>query len=372
MKVGYDSNSSQNIQGTGTYASNLINNMKIIDPELDLIGLDYQEFYENMGLKDRIKKLIMRKKAKASGDPYWEWNKVPEIGKEKGIEIYHSMGGCVPKSADFETIQTILDLAYYYYPDYLTPPTINFFKKWYKESAQSADVLIAISESTKKDIIKYWDIPEEKIHVIHLGVSDKYFEKKPEDEIIQTKKKYLIPGNYFLFVGELNYRKNINTLIKGFKIFQKENKGCKLVLAGRLQEGAYGNTINTLIKNNGLENEILFPGRVTMDELFCLYQGATAFVFPSLYEGFGLPVLEAMASETPVISSNTSSIPEVAGDAAILVDPLDEKAIAEAMLRIHDDSNLSNSLIQKGRARAEQFTWKKTAEKTLDLYKKTI
>jgi len=368
MNIGYDCSVSSNIQGTGIYSENLINGLKNLDAGLNIIGLDYLEFFNNMSLSQNISKFMMRKKAGASGDPYWEWNIVPKIGKEKEIDIFHSLSGCVPKKADFKTIMTIHDLAYYYFPDYLTPPTIKFFKKYYMESAQSADALIAISESTKKDIMKFWEVPEDRIHVIHHGVSDKYFERKPDNEILETKKKYSIPGDYFLFVGELNYRKNIHTLIKAFEIFQRENKGCKLVLTGKLQKGTYGNTINSIIKETGLKNDIIFTGRVTMDELFCLYQGATAFVFPTLYEGFGLPVLEAMASGTPVISSNTSSIPEVAGDAAILVDPEDKEAVAEAMLEILNKPDLSDILVQKGLVRGKDFTWRITADKTLKLY----
>ena len=372
MIVGYDSGSSHNIHGIGIYVNKLIKDFKRIDPDLELVGFEYSDFHNNMNIKERSIKFMMRNLFLSSGDPYWEWYKIPSLGKQKKIDIFHSTGSCAPRTNHFKTILTVHDLAYYHYPDYLSPRTIRFFKTWYRSSAKSADAIIAISENTKNDIIKFWKIPKKKIHVIHQGIPNHFFKRKESDIISSVLERYNIPKYYFLFVGELNYRKNVHTLIQSFKIFKKKDKKHKLVLVGKAQNEKYLNQINVLIRDLGLRKHVIMTKRVSNNELLCLYQAATAVVFPSLYEGFGLPILEAFASETPVISSNSSSIPEVAGDAGILVDPLDKKSIAIAMNKVLVDPAHINSLKRKGKARAKELTSMKTAEKTLELYKNIL
>jgi len=372
MIVGYDADSAKSGQGVGTYASNLLDGLRIVDDRLVLEPFNYMNFYNNMSLGAKLSKFWLRTTRRTSGDAYWEWNVLPGLGEEKKIEIFHAMGGCVPKKAKFKTVMTIHDLAFYYYPDYLPKKTARFFKTWYRESAESADAVIAISECTKKDILKFWNVQEEKIHVVHHGVSGDFRVKLDTNTISACLSKYKIKTRYFLFVGELNHRKNIHTLIDAFSIVSKEVRDVKLVLAGKPQEGSYPNQIQEKIDKLGLKKDVIFTGRVSFDELKALYQEAIAFVFPTQYEGFGLPVLEAMASGAPVISSKNSSIPEIAGDAAILVNHEKSEDLANAMSLLARNENERTMLKRKGIEQVSKFTWEMTAKKTLKLYSRLI
>ena len=182
------------------------------------------------------------------------------------------------------------------------------------------------------------------------------------------QRRYRLPTRYLLFVGTLEPRKNLTALLHAYAMLRAEwhDEDLKLVVAGRT--GWLYQDIFATVKSLGLEEEVIFTGFVDDEDLPHLYWGAQLFVFPSLYEGFGLPILEAMASGVPVVTSNTASMPEVAGDAAMLVDPHDSKAIAEGMGKVLYQGRLRDVLIEKGLARARHFTWESVARRTLELY----
>ncbi|MFH1509197.1 MAG: glycosyltransferase family 1 protein [bacterium] len=219
--------------------------------------------------------------------------------------------------------------------------------------------IIAISESTKKDIIKTFSVAQDKIIVILLAASD-IFQPTSNMEILQ---KYSLPFKYFLFVSTLEPRKNIVRLIKAYKIAKSENDFPQLVLVGK--KGWYYKEIFVTIENLGLEKDIIFPNYIEACDLPAIYSHATAYLFPSLYEGFGMTVLEAMKCGTPVLTSNISSLPEVVGEAALLVDPKNVTDIAKSIKELYLNENLKNKLVEKGYKQAQKFSWQKTAEETL-------
>jgi glycosyltransferase involved in cell wall biosynthesis len=188
------------------------------------------------------------------------------------------------------------------------------------------------------------------------------------DRCLMVRERYGLPAQYLLFVGTLEPRKNLTTLLHAYALLRAEGlgDGLKLVIAGRA--GWLYADIFATVKTLALEGEVIFSGFVADEDLPDLYRGARLFVFPSLYEGFGLPILEAMASGIPVITSTTASMPEVAGDAAILVDPHDPKAVAEGMARVLAGDQVRQTLIQRGLRRAQQFAWDSVARTTLDVY----
>jgi len=232
-----------------------------------------------------------------------------------------------------------------------------------------ADQIIAISNSTKQDLIRYFQVPEEKITVTHLA-ADECFQPLPFDKVQVFREKYGLDFPFILYVGTLEPRKNLPTLIKAFYYLKKKNIHHKLVIAGG--KGWKYDPIFQTISDLNLIKDIHFTGYVPKEDLPLLYNAADAFVYPSLYEGFGLPPLEAMACGCPVITSNTSSLPEVVGDAGIMINPCDYDKLAEAIDNIISDTDLKIQFSKMGQVRAAQFSWNKCAEETLKIYNDLI
>ncbi|MFQ5811568.1 MAG: glycosyltransferase family 4 protein, partial [Anaerolineae bacterium] len=226
--------------------------------------------------------------------------------------------------------------------------------------------LIADSSATKRDLIERYGIEPDKITVVYPGY-DTLASRPVRDEkaIEAVKARYDVVGDYILFVGTLQPRKNLTRLIEAFSNLQYPISNIQLVIAGK--RGWLYEKIFRRVEELNLEGTVLFPGYIAAEDLPALLYGARLFVFPSLYEGFGLPVLEALACGTPVVCSNASSLPEVAGDAALLVDPLDVEGLAAAMERVLGDEELRAELIERGFEQARKFSWERCARETLDV-----
>jgi glycosyltransferase involved in cell wall biosynthesis len=245
------------------------------------------------------------------------------------------------------------------------------FGKEVSHAARRADKIIAISQSTKKDLINLLGAKPEKISVVYPGYDDDIFKPSPDPHKIETAlRKYGIIRSYIIYVGILEPKKNILRLVEAFASLKREGKIVhKLVIAGKRAWG--DETVFQAVRRNGLEGEVIFTGYVPQEELPLLMSGADVFVFPSLHEGFGIPPLEAMACGTPVIASNASSLPEVVGDAGILVDPYNVDEIAEAIYKVVSDGKLREQMRRKGLERAKLFSWKKAAQQTLQILEDT-
>lgn len=258
-------------------------------------------------------------------------------------------------------VLTYYDLTHERFPSGVSK--LDFTIPWKKKLVEEATHIIAISESTKKDIVEYYSIPEEKVTVIHLA-SD--FKPAGNDE--DFKKKLNLPDKYLLFTGNRKWYKNFDTMLKGIApILKKHN--IKLVTVGG---GEYSDTENQLVKELDVENHVVKFGFKDSDELAYIYSKALAFIFPSKYEGFGIPVVEAFNCDCPNILANVSSLPEVGGDAAVYFDPESPESIGQAVEKVVVDSNLRQSLIKKGRERRKSFSWRKNAEQTVEVYKKVL
>jgi glycosyltransferase involved in cell wall biosynthesis len=245
--------------------------------------------------------------------------------------------------------------------------TRAIFEKYISHTVKSADAIVAISQSTRNDLIHRLGVKPEKIHIIYPGYDDNAF--KPQTQLLRVKstlRKFKIPHEYILYAGTLQTNKNIPRLIEAFALLKKERRlPHKLVIVGKK---AFGHeAVNSAIDMFAVHDDVIIAGYVRHEELPLLMHGADVFVLPSLHEGFGIPTLEAMACGTPVITANVSSLPEVVGDAALLVDPYNTHEIAEEMYRVVSDGKLREQLRQKGLERAKLFSWHKAAQEMLQL-----
>lgn len=257
-----------------------------------------------------------------------------------------------------KSVVIAFDFAYLDRPQHSIPEWIRarFLYLIHGRSLRQATSIIAISAQTKADIVRHFEITASKIKVVPLG----YIALPQEYSEIPT------PEEFFLFAGVLKERKNVAGIIRAFALFAKSNSTHELLIAGK-RSGAYAESLVRLARELGVEGRVRFLGYVTDAELAHLYRRARALVFPSLIEGFGMPVLEAMHAGLPVITSDQGALAEVAGGAALLVDPARPADIASAMEQIADDAELRAELIQKGLARARQFSWEKTAAEILEI-----
>ncbi|OGY22368.1 MAG: hypothetical protein A3A65_04400 [Candidatus Chisholmbacteria bacterium RIFCSPLOWO2_01_FULL_49_14] len=250
--------------------------------------------------------------------------------------------------------------------------SINFF--FQRLALKSVRAIITDSHNSKRDIIRFLKIDPKRIHVIHLAAS-KDFRKSTPDAMDQARKKYKLPNSYLLYVGDVNPNKNIPRLIEAFSIVLKKFPNQHLLLVGR----AFANkklseirAIRRTIKNQGLRKKVLLRSAVPLDpsdDLAAIYSAADAYIQPSIYEGFGLPILEAFACETPVVTSQAASLPEVTGDAAIKINPHKPKSIADGVRKVLTlKSEEKRNLVAMGKAQAKLFSWTATAKKTMNVY----
>jgi alpha-1,3-rhamnosyl/mannosyltransferase len=240
----------------------------------------------------------------------------------------------------------------------------------FKHLARSVTEFITVSEHSKKEIVKWFGIPEAKLTVTPLGVDDEWYREVGRDELARVRAAYSLPDRFFFFVGTLQPRKNIRRIIDAHKSLpQHLRRDVPLIIAGR-----HGWSCNAEVAElqNCSDSSMRWIQYVPSEDLLPIFKQATALVWPSLNEGFGLPVLEAFAAGLPVVTSNTTSLPEVAGDAAILVNPESVGEIAEAMQAIASNESLQNDLRTRGRSRAKQFTWDRTARQTIEVYRKAM
>ena len=290
-----------------------------------------------------------------------------EISRLK-LNLLHSPDFIPPFRRKYKSVITIHDLAFLLYPHFLTKESARYYGQ-IDQAWRKTDHIIAVSEATRRDSIRLLGVPENKITVIHEAANPIYCQL-PQDEALQrVKERYKFDRDYILFVSTIEPRKNLPGLLQAYRRLRDEYKRDELlVLAGAngwLWEEVY-ETVNRL----NLDDYVTFLGRVPSEDLVYLYNAARVLVHPSFYEGFGLTPLEAMTCGTPVIVSNTSAIPEVVGDAALMIDPHDIDGLTVAMWRVLTEKELREDLICKGLKRAKQFSWDKAAKQTLEVYRK--
>ena len=359
--------------GIEEYTINLLSNMISLDN-----NIEYRLFYNgykkakleydflkapNVQLKEfKIPNRLL--------DTSFQFLNYPKINRMLGdIDLFfspHIFSSSVSKKC--RTLTTFHDLSFENYPKfYSAGKNYWHFSMNPKKQAYTADKIIAVSQSTKDDLINIYNIEPKKIKVIYSGIGLKYGISNLESRIMEVKKKYDLPDDYILYLGTLEPRKNIIGLIKAFEIlnskFQIHHSKFQLIIAG--SKGWLYKDIFKTVQNSPEKDNIIFTGFIDDKDKSTLYELADLFVYPSFYEGFGFPPLEAMACGTPVITSNFSSLPEAVGDAAITINPYNIDELARAMEMVLTDKKLKDILTERGFEQIKKFSWQNCARETL-------
>src|SRR3990167_1030254 len=373
MKIvidGYEANSLQRV-GSSQVGFELIRNLEKLDKENNYtVVLHSQPQADLPEERDGFGYKILR--------PRQLWTRIalPFFLYKQKPDLVFSPTHYGPKFAPVVTkrVITIFDLAYLYFPQMFTKGDLYKLTNWTKESVEKADQIVTISKSSKIDLIKLLNVDPHKITVACPGYDNQTYRIIDDQAKIEAvKRKYEITGKYIVFLGTVQPRKNLIRLIEAVARIEE----LKLVIIGKAK-GDKGRrswkseeTLNRP-KELGIEDRIIFTGFAPLDDIPYLFAGSVSFILPSLYEGFGIPVLEAMATGTPVIVSNVSSLPEVAGDAGLLIDPNSATQIEQAIRTVMTDNKLREKMIVKGFEQVKKFSWKKMAKIVQEVLQSTI
>jgi len=299
----------------------------------------------------------------------WEHTFLPLSLSKEMVDLFWGPCNFLPLIKACRYLVTIHDLAPFLLPHSLPFIRRIYYKRAFVNSIRQADQIIVVSESLKTDLIKTLVVPEEKIKVIYNGIDESF--RPVTDNVILSRgrEKYHLPSSFILTLGVLEPKKNIERLLLAYADLKKSLPNLpKLVIGGSREYGWMNSRVFQLAKNLALDDEVIFTGMIEHEDLPAVYNLATLFVLPSLYEGFGLPVIEAMACGTPVITSNTSSLPEVAGNAAVLVNPYDVEKISQAIGQVLSNERLQKEMREKGIENAKRFSWERAANALLEIF----
>ncbi len=286
------------------------------------------------------------------------------------IQVLHSPDFIPPfrRRRTCRSVITIHDLNFLLYPEFLTPESASYYGQ-IDQAVRNCDHIIAVSESTKRDIIRLTGAPENKITVVYEAAHPLYRPVHDEAFLQGIRSKFSLSDPFILFVSTIEPRKNVTRLLEAYRhLLDSYHSPANLILAG--EKGWLFDEVFALVHKLGLQERARFIGRVSPEDLLGLYNAAAVLVHPAFYEGFGLPPLEAMACGTPVVISNRSALPEIAGDAALMVDPTDVEGMAVAIWRLLTDQALHQQMSEKGLTRARLFSWERAAQETLEIYRR--
>lgn len=364
-KIGIDlSITNINQAGTGVYASNLIVALRQVGKEHDYRIFQvrqHRDMSSRKTLRSRLKTIYR--------DVVWMHGVLPWQVSRSKVEILHMPANVMPLLSPCPTVVSILDTTVLQFPR-----NFPFWQRCYSKvfipwTARHASMILTISEQSKQDVVRYLDVAPDRVVVTYLAAAAA-FRVISSTVVSEIKLRYNLKLPFAFVVGTLEPRKNLVRLLQAFAQVKQNFPTMQLVHAG--PRGWLFDDIMQEVERLELEDSVRFLGRVPLQDLVALYNAASVFVYPSLYEGFGLPVLEAMSCGCPVVTSNISSLPEVAGNAAVLVDPYNVSQLAEAIQSILEDETQALLMRQSGLERARQFSWERCARETLAVYKQVL
>ena len=355
------------VGGTETYVRGLLYGLSKVDKVNEYILFTNNSNHNSIEISsDRFSKILcMVSETSRLARVVYEQLFLPGIAAKHAVDILHSPGYVSPIAGKFAKVVTIHDMQYMYYPAYFNKAKLAYWKYLLPKSAKKSDVILTVSENSKADIIDFLKIPSNKVFVTYEAA--KLVSNSTEDDVIpDITKKFGIYDDYILSVASLLPHKNLNKLIDSFVLLE-DKIAHQLVFVG-LKRSALNEIKKTAENKLKNPNRIAILGYIPDQDLSAVYKRASLFVLPSLFEGFGIPLLEAMSFGCPVAASNKTSIPEVVGDSAILFDPNSSEQIAEKISDILFDNTLRERLIDKGLQRSKMFSWEKMAEDTIQAY----
>ncbi len=367
--------------GIGTYTLELLGALTRVAPEHEYYLADFgpkltaARLHSRPGASDyeaEIGDLVARIPLAWKAVPFAVRRSLTRLQAARlGADLYHGTNFLGIFHPSFRTVITVHDLSHIHYPLDTHPFMYRKLTRSLPRHAARAQAILADSESTKTDAIAHLDLPASKVHVIYGGVSRLFRPVSEADVRDECRRRYSLPDRFLLNVGTIEPRKNLLRLLEAFRLLSADPRfQHDLVIAGG--RGWRDASIQEALASFSRRTRVVVTGRVERAHLPALYSMADVFVHPSLYEGFGLPVVEAMACGTPVVTSNVSSLPEVAGEAALLVDPESVEEIAAAIRRLVEDSHLADSLRERGFERARAFSWESAAGKTLEVFGQVV
>jgi glycosyltransferase involved in cell wall biosynthesis len=356
--------------GIGTYVRNLLRHLSRLDAETEYILFCRESdcgTVEELGANFRAIPEVAK--------PYSvsEQLRIPMDLRREKIDLFHAPHYVLPPLTPCKSVVTIHDCIHLRFPQYL-PNRLAYAYAWSSMwlATRRANRVLTVSEASKRDILRYYSIPDQRIDVIYNAIDDRLGEEPSPEDIERVRDRYQLNAPYVLYAGNIKPHKNLERLIEAFHTLRQDPDlgHVKLLIIG--DEVSKYATLRRAVHRYKLHKYVRFFGFVPDKTLAVFYRLARVFVFPSLYEGFGFPPLEAMASGAPVITSNVSSLPEVVGDAALLIDPHDPIAIAEAMRRVLLDSDLREDLRQRGLRRVKEFSWERSVRRVREIYDEVL
>jgi glycosyltransferase involved in cell wall biosynthesis len=355
--------------GIGTYVRNLLRHLSRLDHTTEYVVLcQAQDSSITNELGENFR-------AVSQGSPAYsvrEQLQVPLDLRRERPDLFHAPHYILPPLTPCRSVVTIHDCIHLRFPQYL-PNRLGYAyargSMWI--ATHRASRILTVSEASKRDILEFFHVPDQKIDVIHNAIDERFNQVPPEEEVAKVRERYQLDGPFVLYAGNIKPHKNLERLIEGFHAFRRGGfDDVRLLIIGD-QISKYA-TLRRAVHRHQLHKYVRFLGFVPDRTLAVLYRLAAVFVFPSIYEGFGLPPLEAMASGTPVITSNVSSLPEVVGDAALLIDPYNPDAIADAIHQVLTDASLRDGMRERGFARARHFSWERSIKRVREIYQEVL
>lgn len=350
------------LEGIGWFTYESLKRIVTSHPEHTFYFIFDRKYSDEFIFAENVKPIVVGPPARHSILLYlWYEFSVPKVLKKIKPDLFISPDSFLSLRSKFIDLIVIHDLNFEHYPEHMSLIYRGYYRYFTPKYAHKAVRIATVSEFSKKDIMTQYGIDSNKIDVLYNGSND-VFKVVSDKDKAQVKKKYTNSNDYFVFVGAFNPRKNLQNIFKAFDEFKvNDSRGIKFVLVG---EKMYWNKeINESFQRMSFKDDVIFTGRLGPKDLSLVVGSSLALVYTSYFEGFGIPIIEAFNSEVPVITSNVTAMPEIAGDAALLVNPSNAKEISSAMRSIVDDEQLSLTLVEKGRKRRNEFSWDKTADR---------
>ena len=358
------------LEGIGIYTQEIFKRVVQLMPEHQFYFLFDRPFDASFIFAENVTPIVISPPARHPFLWYWWFEKsIPNVLKEHQIDLFISPDGYASLNVDVPQMVTIHDLAFEHYKQHTPFLVYQYYKYFVPKFCQKATTILAVSEFTKQDIIKRYGIDEKKIEVVYNG-----FENSKQSKVSGMQSKALtayclLNTKYFIFIGAIHPRKNVLGLLKAYEHFKSTfSQEHQLVIIGR--KAWMNDELEKFYQQMKFKKEVVWIEQIERNDLLQVLQDAFALVYPSFFEGFGIPIIEAMSFGVPVIISNVSCMPEVAGNAAVLVNPNNSSDIATAMNELVINENLRNGLIQKGKVRAQDFDWNISAKKIVHIIHK--